>query len=368
MILLVPALALTAGAVGAQVRSETPACGHCRIEVSRALVFGDTAGAGEMPAEIRSVKADGRGRFLVNGYRQEPPLLYDSFGRFRTRIGSRGRGPGELQASVLVSFARDTAWVLDGVNARVTGFPVDAKTQVAASWRTVGMSGALAAIRTTDGHVVANVLGSARRDFAIPMLRLGPEGERTPIGEVREPITRNQVRRLMRALAPAAGGGFWAAHYDRYRIERYDSTGLLLQVFERSPEWFPDGDGTVPLVDQQVPPKPTIFAVMEDLDGRLWVFTTVADRQFRRGVRGREGNVSPGQVQWEVSDYDLYLDTIVDVVDPARGQLVATVRVDQAILFGLSAGRGAVVAAGLRQLDSGHQQVTVYKIALQQPR
>lgn len=123
MFIVLPPLALLILPAVLQLRlNEAPDCRRCSVEVSIGRVFGDTAGPGELPPEIRAVRRDERGRMLIGGYLPEPPLLYDSLGQFLAKVGRRGRGPGELQAPVVTSLAGDTAWVVDGVNARVTGY------------------------------------------------------------------------------------------------------------------------------------------------------------------------------------------------------------------------------------------------------
>ncbi len=341
-----------------------PHCGTCRITLRRTLVFGDTAGPGELPPEIRSIKGDASGRFMIGGYLSEPPFLYDQRGRFLSRIGAKGAGPGELKVPVLADLRGDTAWIVDGVNARVTGFQVGRAGRAVANWRTVGMSGILSAVRTGDGAVVANVMAASRQDFGIPLLRLTPDGARHPMGEVAGVLMRSQARLLMRALAPARAGGVWAAHYDAYRIERFDSMGTLVVSLQRSVPWFPDGDGSVVIPTPESPPKPTIFSLIEDEGGLLWIFTAIADADYQRGLRPREDVRSPDQARFAMADFDRYLDTVVDIIDPATGQLVASQRFDEFMMFALSAGRDQAVAAGLRVVESGHQLVVVYSVSL----
>lgn len=343
-----------------------PGCASCRISVQRVLVFGDTAGPGELPPEIRSVRSDGRDRFLVAGYVPEPPLLYDGTGRFLARVGSKGEGPGEVRAPVLAALTADTAWILDGLNARVTAFAVAPEVRVVRSWRTPGMARVLAATRTVDGAIVANIFGSTRSDFGIPLMRLTPDGTRQPMGEIRTALTRAQARWLMRAIAPSRRGGVWAAHYDQYHIERFDSAGQVATALRREVPWFPQGDGTVPIPTPDAPPKPTTFAILEDEAGLLWVMTAVADPRYREGLRPRQRVHSSDQAAWAMADYDRYFDTMVDVIDPDTGRLVVSQRVDQSLMFALHPVRRGMLAGGIRILGSGHQLVVVYRLTLAQ--
>jgi hypothetical protein len=48
------------GAAFGQTIGDEPACRHCRITVRQLMVFGDTAGPGEMPPYVRQVARDDR--------------------------------------------------------------------------------------------------------------------------------------------------------------------------------------------------------------------------------------------------------------------------------------------------------------------
>lgn len=209
-----------------------------------------------------------------------------------------------------------------------------------------------------------NVFGTARHDFGVPLFRLLPTGEREALSEVPGPLSRHQARLLMRVLAPAAAGGFWAGHLDRYRLERFDESGQIVTALERSPPWFPSGDGSVPMVEPDSPPKATLMALVEDRRFRLWVFTAVPDRRFRRAVREADGPRSPDRAAWRIADDDLYFDTVVDVIDPAAGRLLASARIDQAVAFALSGEGDGVIAAGIKRLESGHQRLVLLRIRL----
>jgi hypothetical protein len=81
-------------------------------------------------------------------------------------------------------------------------------------------------------------------------------------------------------LAPVQGG-FWAAPYDKYVLERWSLKGILQERFVRSPEWFP----TRPLrVSLREPPPPNIAGLVLDKQNLLWVFIMAISGFFNAGT------------------------------------------------------------------------------------
>jgi hypothetical protein len=103
----------------------------------------------------------------------------------------------------------------------------------------------------------------------------------------------------------------------------WSTEGTLLRELQRYDPKFPSY--RTMSVTQSSPPKPLYRAVQERADGRLLTLILVADERWRSGVTFYEG---PHGSAYRTSDLQKLYDTIVEVIDPASGQLLATARFD----------------------------------------
>lgn len=110
-------------------------------------------------------------------------------------------------------------------------------------------------------------------------------------------------------LAVSRDGAFWAASPIRYRIERWDREGNLLGVMQRETDWFtfePDRERQTASV-----PQYRVNGLFEDEGGLLWVHI------WR--YRSQGGRLDPDPAT---------RTSIIEVIDPAAGTLVASSRLD----------------------------------------
>ena len=129
---------------------------------------------------------------------------------------------------------------------------------------------------------------------------------------------------IWRQLAAGGGGRVWAAYQNRYEVELWDTAGRRLRRLARDAEWFDiyrsdefsarnrrhllrereRGNRLAPSL--QYPPRVT--ALEQDGRGRLWTLVSVAPEkpEDRR-------------------------NTIVEVIDPAAGRIVASRRFPMAV-------------------------------------
>jgi hypothetical protein len=140
-----------------------------------------------------------------------------------------------------------------------------------------------------------------------------------------------------RAVAPAGPGRVWSAHKNRYQIELWSTAGRKLREYRRSVDWFPPYLATR-AVSPDAPPATLLQQVWQDRDGRLWVSMLVADRNWRRAVR------PGGPHGYTVADYDGYRDTVIEVIDPERGRVLASRRFPLGVEFIGEGKLGGVVA------------------------
>jgi hypothetical protein len=101
---------------------------------------------------------------------------------------------------------------------------------------------------------------------------------------------------LIRVVSVARDSTLWVTHPSTYRIERWDSTGHLLAVYERRADWFR-------AYDAGIPPRagsPRVVSAREDAAGLLWV---------KLGIMDSAG-----------------IENIIEVLDPKTLRVVASAR------------------------------------------
>lgn len=287
--------------------------------------LGATTGEGVLTSwpRVSPLHADGF-RVLVPqpGGNGEVPLAFGADGGLIGPVGTRGTGPGLLAEPL---FARvgpgDSLWIFDGTaRALVYGADRGFGREVAlpvAPWDAAFLA---------DGRLV---VASASSRAPLPVLLLTQSGE-----VVREIGTAPPGEPLgtMRRIAIGPDGTIWTmAVLGSWRVERWDTTGASLGEMVREPAWFPPYDSYQPPAPG-VPPQPALQSFWFDSAGRLWVLGKAADPAWADGVgaldaRGGDEGTSV------ITDPDRVYDTVLEVIDPATGELLATTRLDIAWPF-----------------------------------
>jgi hypothetical protein len=131
---------------------------------------------------------------------------------------------------------------------------------------------------------------------------------------------------LVRPIAPGNAGTFWAVNFTDYVLTQHQYDGRPLRRLTADRDWFTTADPSTP----EGVFNPRIQELVFDPQmGLLWILAKVRDPLFdERIVRGREA--MPGVYEWlsrTGSMVDLY-DTIIEVIDPTRGEIMATLRLD----------------------------------------
>lgn len=125
---------------------------------------------------------------------------------------------------------------------------------------------------------------------------------------------------LRRRLSPAGPRSFWAAGEAEYRLERWAFDGALESWIVRRAPWFPTGGRS--RFRREIAPTPEVQAIRQDRDGNLWVVITVADSRWAEQFTDRPDD------QAFNGDFGRYLDSIIEVLDPVEGRLIASTRLD----------------------------------------
>lgn len=302
------------------------ACRACTIAVQRVAMLGREEGPGTIDGEDTHAAVDSRGRYFL--WQQYAPTVkvFDARGRFMRTLGRAGRGPGEFRGVGAIRIgAGDSIHVFDANNLTRSIF-----------------SPSLAFVRSTRLEIPSEIVWLAMVDggsFVIAAPIRTPARVGYPLHLV------NGAGRIVRSFGSTSGafrpdipyfdnrtiahgapGQVWAAHLNQYRIELWSTEGRKLRELRRTVPWFPAYlANRAP--SRSVPPPTLLGQVRQDRAGRLWVRIRVPDANWRRAVRpGGPHGVT-------VSDHDRYVDTIIEVIDPRRGRLLASRRFDAAVDF-----------------------------------
>lgn len=351
--------ALLPGSLVAQpakrIRS-TVECPACRIQFDHLVDLGTDTGPGMIENENSWVVRDARGRFYVVHAYATSIKVYDSNGTFLRLIGRKGGGPGEFEgiAGVYVTEG-DTIRVLDYTLSRQSVFSPDhsfvRSTQLA-------MAPQMHSVVLNDGQTIVNINSRSPGLIGFPLHALGSNGRILASFGSETGIFRPDIPGLTRrVLATHTQNEIWVAHERSYQIERWNLPGgKMVARFERDVSWFPNGE--VPrsrpwngIVD---PPDPTLIRIRESADGLLWVQASVADRRWKSVVTP----TTPGH--FGVTDFDRYVDHIIEIIDWRNERVVASLRFDNNPGYPIADG----IFAGLVTERDDRVTIPIYKATL----
>lgn len=270
--------------------------------------------------------------------------VYDREGRQVRSVEAFGGGPGEFSYPRPVAGPGDSLWILDTGNQRVSVLAGDGSVA-----RAFALRGEFAGIMPA-GREHALVAGT--------MLPEGTTKEDVEDGSWPYLHVIDRHGAVLRSFLPrdaslggmgakivaAAGDRVWVATMHRPTLEEWSLEGERLRTIDRELDWFAPWDSTDV---QRLRFRPRVAGLGIDAEGRLWVKTYVPllDRQTAR---------SP-------TDYDRIMDTILEVVDPATGALLAQRRFDEASIRRVG---GRDLWATARQDSSGYVLIDVWRARL----
>jgi hypothetical protein len=290
-------------------------------------------------------------------------LLFDRLGGFERQIGRAGQGPGEFRAILAIEEGpgRTTA-IWDPGNARLT--VLNSLFQVLRSVHVPVQGGSWFGV-FEDGRVVMLT--------GIPDPRTGPANRLWLLGAsmdtvrsfMRAPVPARDVRAvadLRRRISVSRQGLVAVSHSNRYVVELWDTAGVLARTFSRDLDWFrldpsdrADPVDHEPLTRQEAPR-------VDHLD-RLWTVSHVPDEDWRAALGPVTDWFGNEVVGVREGMDDRYLDSMVEVIDPARGVLLGSIRVDPQMVF-IS---DEPYAASYREDEVGHPFVDIWRFTLKEP-
>jgi hypothetical protein len=311
----------------AQERILTPAsprCGGCTIVLSPWRDLGAATGPGILEDDGSTVVMDGRGRFYLVGNYPTRITVFDPNGAYLQSVGRGGDGPGEYRGiGAVVPFRGDSLLVLDNMQSRAT--VLDHSYEVARTVR-LAMIPEQQVVRLANGELVIEASLRTPARVGQPFHRVATDGQVKNSFGATTALYRPDIPFIdRRALAHAGYLSVWSGHRTQYLVEMLSAeTGAATLQFRREVSWFPPrlAPGSS-LLSADVPPEPFLRDLHQDDHGYLWVLITVAGTDWRTGVRADPS----GGHGIRVVDEERYYASVIEVINPAEGSVMASLRV-----------------------------------------
>ena len=317
--------------------SDEPTCNACEITADTVVAI---TGSLEAPFSRRTRLA----HLARSGEYAAAPLaddgtvaLFDSAGRYLKSILRRGEGPGEL-VGIRHLLGDDAGRIIaidyDGRVVRYdpgtdTTHDYRLPTRLLPTEFAVGPHHQFLAFSMSPLNPTGVMLDSTFRAVG----SFGDSGWRDSQGQ----ITTSPAR-----LESRLGGGngrYFVQATNRYelRVRLWDSLGAPVADFLRDAAWFPPYDeqtyqDSAAYVPSQVRPLPRVIGAWMDVEGLVWIAASVADANWKQ-----VDPVVPGQTLFTNSpsgpvppdrDWNRFLDTVIEVIDPRARRVLARTRLD----------------------------------------
>lgn len=322
-----------------EVLRESPA-GLRDVAGSQRIVLGDRDGPGYVGPNF-SVAEIPEGGFLVSVFERAGELLaFGADGQLQGVIGRVGEGPGEFHNLGQVRVDDHYAYLIDQRQRRVTVLELD-DLSFDRTFRLPAVPGDLAVLST--GRLVLAMDVATPEHAGHPYHLIDRDGSfLRSFGGAGGVYRSDRSHLLQRVVAPDRRPGlFWGATVHRYQLTLMDESGAVRRSLERREPWFEPHERGV-IADPSDPPRPRLHHIRMDSAGRLWVLIQIPAERWREGLVER--TTPRGQTYWTIGDESRFLDTVVEVIDPAAGEVIARGRFDP--LFRHFASDGTAVSYG----------------------
>jgi hypothetical protein len=307
--LIAASAALCAASIGAQPTRVIPnnaTCGQCTVQFERVVELGSSQDSILLrPLSTFGVMANGTVLAAQTSHRGVI-AVYDQRGQLIRAFGRSGDGPGEFRIVAQITVAGDRIHILDRSARRISIFSRDFVLESTHDLGT-GVDGNSELLVYGDQHVYnTETVGSGGGTIAVV------RGDSVLSDAISPPLQAPtsyvvQIRRI----ASVAANQFWASHLNRYRLELWNTAGRLEQVLTRSPTWFEPWVST-PRASWLAAPQPMITGIRVLPDGLIWMTIRVAKEPYAPAPQGARVGAA------DASDY---VDTIIEVIDPANATL-----------------------------------------------
>jgi hypothetical protein len=314
-------------------------CGTCRIVKTVMAEFGNDPAAQEAaPDGLMGGIAVGNAFLGIVQSMKAVPVVFGADGKLIRVLGRSGQGPGEFAGPGLVSTWRgDSILIADGMSGRISvfdrtwtfgrSFPLSPTVE---SWAPL-----------SNGLFVAPVSQHLRRNDMLQII----DATGKSLGTFGRISDADSVAGAMNgaSLITTDGRSVWTVSFlGTYRIIEWNPvTKARSRTLVRRGDGFASKQEFAAL-SPKTPPSPAIKGLYRD-GPHLWVFYSVADRQWARGLVQAEMQTHTGKAKyWKPEQPDLVFDTIVEAIDIATGKLLASQKFDEAYIAVTSTGNLAL--------------------------
>ena len=319
---------------------DDPLCARCTIASTAVIRIRGHVDAGRLNSAPNFVASDSRGRIWVAPIMQ-PPLIFDSAGRFMRALGPSGAGRSSFGGvSFMGQVPGDSMLVVDGLNRRaVTVSPTLAVTRVISA--PFSSCSGVAVARWPD-RVVCNAVVPTEQSIGLPLHLVSMASDSMRVlrsfGPEDGQLLPGKSSRLSGRLADDHHGFVWMAETHQYRLTKWSPDGALSLTLRRAPEWF-KGLNEHGLGGPTAPPDPSISGLWVDGDGFVWVVISRASSGWRSGWPAeaqRTREIRSTEIRRE-----RMFESVVEVIDPRHGRIVARTILDAWVVGVFGDGRVA---------------------------
>ncbi len=283
---------------------EDPTCDTCQAELVPVVQLGsldDPAGF----APVIQIARNSDGEYVVSSGTFDGELfVYGGNGELLHTVGRRGEGPGEFRRLQLLDFdAQDSLHAVEASGPRHSVFGPDFSFV-----RTVQMQTRTMAMRIEDSGTLFVAAPAMTDTGSYALQRISPDGTSLTAFDPMDPEARGPAA-MGRNITIDPAGRRWSIGMADYRLKQWGEDGHLIRVLEAHRDWISE---SIPMrLERDQPPPGQVAGLEADETGLLWVFAAVPD-----------ANWAPPSPQRRPSPGTMF-DTIVEVIDPVTGSLIA---------------------------------------------
>jgi hypothetical protein len=340
---------ISSGQAALSVVLRGPTCEGCALTATEIATIRDdialAKGQGYQP-----IARDGSGRFyLTSSSTPGRIVVYDSAGKQIAQIGRNGKGPGEYMGPMVTAIG-DTIHVFD----------------VRLKRRTV-LSPSLQVVRVVPVPIYAGLPFPLPNDAV-----LWKSSDPTQAGSTPLLAVADSSGRVIRQFGPTQAPSYssqrtigrprnervWLGSLTRYTVEQWDFSGTRRKMFERNVEWFPSFSDYPSGAPAFTKPPAELLAVNEDREGLLWTLISVPDMNWKAHKKDPK---NPNEVYPTLGDVDDIHDTMLEVIDPERGEVLVSKRFPQSF-FPYFVDDG--ILYNYTQDDAGVLTIHIFRISL----
>jgi hypothetical protein len=318
----------------------TPSCKACSVQLAPVARLGsaeDSAGFGL----LSSVVMTRRGEFLVSSQTFVGQIfVFDRNGKFLRSIGRKGQGPGEFNAPLALRIdAHDTVRAIEAGPA--SRYHVIAPDNTIKRTTPLGVR-IFSSVGEADGSIFA---GTPSTEGTLSVF--DRDGKRTlQFGKLTPNSDPNESLRM---VASAPNGTRWSLAAGAYVLERWLPNGTSAQRLVGERDWMQKGPLPTRIDARTQKPPTQMTGLLIDGQGRLFVFAGVADANWKPDPGG--GAPDPARV----------FDTLIEVIDPKTGTLLASTRFDRLVMP-----MHGTIAYSMIEDDVGDLKLQVWNLSLLQ--